>query len=468
MVMHGHTESLESLSTDKTKNSVTVLIGNTLEFFDLALYVHLGIALQEIFFGKQSPSSSLWYATLVFSCTYLARPIGGLIFGYIADVTGRKNVFIVSTIIMGGAAYAITCIPTYEEIGILSGIILLCVRMLQAVSSLGEWTGALFYLSETNRNKPHERWWLTMADVTMNLGACSALFISTLFLLSPSKDAWRYPFYFGSIIALSGMYARLSLRETPEYIKATRNRSAVRFRTILAELPKKIFTKKILPIFVLSIFPISDFFTFVLCSEILKAQFHLVPSQIIAHNAIVYLIDFLFSLFILSLVNRFKGCAIAKVRCYLYMLSLLPIYFIFQWCQANATTHWHFLIPQGLFTCLIMNGMSLIYLYPRLFEVIGGYTQYAFVFSLSRMIAVVILPIVDSFVYLNLGLKGVFVFFFASAWVFLWAIKRLEIFEKTILKEAIQIENKSTKLITLKQNHFGNSYKKLPTKISNV
>jgi hypothetical protein len=305
--------------------------------------------------------------------------------------------------------------------------------MLQAISSLGEWTGALFYLSETNRDRPHERWWLTMADVTKNLGACSALFISTMFLLSPSKDAWKYPFYFGSIIAFSGMYARLSLRETPEYIKATRNRSAISFRTILSELPKKIFNKRMLPIFILSIFPISDFFTFVLCSEILKEKFYLQPSQIIAHNAIVYLIDFLFSLFILSLVNKFRGCAIAKVRCYIYMLSLVPIYFIFQWCQENATSHWHFIIPQGLFTCMIMNGMSLLYLYPRLFEVIGGYTQYAFVFSLSRMIAVVVLPIADSFVYLNLGLKGVFVFFFASAWVFLWAIKQLETFEHTIL-----------------------------------
>ena len=170
----------------------------------LPLYVHLGIALQEIFFGKQSSSSSLWYATLVFSCTYLARPIGGLIFGYIADVTGRKNVFIFSTIIMGGAAYAITCIPTYEEIGIMSGVILLCLRMLQTISSLGEWTGALFY---TNRDRPHERWWLTMADVTMNLGACSALFISTLFLLPPSKDAWKYPFYFGSLIAVCASFS---------------------------------------------------------------------------------------------------------------------------------------------------------------------------------------------------------------------------------------------------------------------
>ena len=441
--MNDYVESRDGFSADKIKNSITVLVGNTLEFFDLALYVHLGIALQEIFFGKQSPSSSLWYATLVFSCTYLARPIGGLIFGYIADVTGRKNVFIFSTIIMGGAAYSITCIPTYEEIGILSGVILLCLRMLQAISSLGEWTGALFYLSETNRNRPYERWWLTMADVTMNLGACSALFISTMFLLSPSKDAWKYPFYFGSIIAFSGMYARLSLRETPEYIKATRNRSSISFRAILSELPKKIFNKRILPIFVLSIFPISDFFTFVLCSEILKEKFYLQPSQIIAHNAIVYLIDFLFSLFILSLVNRFRGCVIAKVRCYVYMISLLPIYFIFQWCQENATSHWHFIIPQGIFTCMIMNGMSLIYLYPRLFEVIGGYTQYAFVFSLSRMIAVVILPIADSFVYLNLGLKGVFVFFFASAWVFLWAIKQMEIFEQTILASSSEENVKS-------------------------
>ena len=441
--MDTYVEPQNGLNTDKIKNSITVLVGNTLEFFDLALYVHLGIALQEIFFGRQSPSSSLWYATLVFSCTYLARPIGGLIFGYIADVTGRKNVFIFSTIIMGGAAYSITCIPTYEEIGILSGVILLCLRMLQAISSLGEWTGALFYLSETNRNRPYERWWLTMADVTMNLGACSALFISTMFLLSPSKDAWKYPFYFGSIIAFSGMYARLSLRETPEYIKATRNRSSISFRAILSELPKKIFNKRILPIFVLSIFPISDFFTFVLCSEILKEKFYLQPSQIIAHNAIVYLIDFLFSLFILSLINKFRGCAIAKVRCYIYMISLLPIYFIFQWCQENATSHWHFIIPQGIFTCMIMNGMSLIYLYPRLFEVIGGYTQYAFVFSLSRMIAVVILPIADSFVYLNLGLKGVFVFFFASAWVFLWAIKQMEIFEQTILASSSEENVKS-------------------------
>ncbi len=75
-----------------------------------------------------------------------------------------------------------------------------------------------------------------------------------------------------------------------------------------------------------------------------------------------------------------------------------------------------------------------MYLYPRLFEVIGGYTQYAFVFSLSRMIAVVFLPIIDSLVYWNLGIKGVFFFFFLSAWGFLWAIKRLESFEIKIIK----------------------------------
>ncbi len=342
----------DSSGSNKTHNTIAVLMGNTLELFDLALYIHLGIALQSIFFGEQSPSSSLWYATLIFSSTYLARPIGGLIFGYIADVTGRKNVFVFSTIVMGGAAFAITCIPTYEEIGIASGIILLGLRMLQAVSSLGEWTGALFYLSETNRNDPHERWWLTMADVTMNLGAVLALLISTLFLLSPSKDAWKYPFYFGSLIAFSGMYARMSLKETPEYLKAARDRS-IRYRTILAQLPRKIFNKRILPVFVLSIFPISDFFTFVLCSEILKEKFHLVPSQIVSHNLVVYLIDFVFSLFILSLVNRFKGCLIAKFRCYIYMVSLIPIYLIFSWYQDNATSHWQFLIPRGSLRVLL-------------------------------------------------------------------------------------------------------------------
>jgi MFS family permease len=199
-----------------TKSLTLIQIGAFLEYFDLYLYVHMAVVLKEIFFPKTDPYTASLIAAFTFSSTYILRPIGALFFGYLGDIFGRKSTIIMTTSIMAFCSFTIASLPSYQAIGITAPIIMIVCRMLQGFSSIGEFVGAMTYVTETT-TPPRTYFITTLVAFFTNLGSTFALAIGAFFLFINAENGWRTAFYFGSAIAVIGSVARSQLRETPEF-----------------------------------------------------------------------------------------------------------------------------------------------------------------------------------------------------------------------------------------------------------
>ena len=145
----------------------------------------------------------------------MLRPIGGFVIGKIGDALGRKFTIMLTTFIMSGTCVVMATLPTYEKIGITASIIMIICRMLQGFSSLGEGMGAIIYMVEALKT-PHRYIAVGIIDASGRLGGFFALLIAS-FALFINFD-WRLAFWIGAIIALIGLFARIKLRETPEFV----------------------------------------------------------------------------------------------------------------------------------------------------------------------------------------------------------------------------------------------------------
>ncbi|MFZ1922735.1 MAG: MFS transporter, partial [Xanthobacteraceae bacterium] len=120
------------------------LIGATIEWYDFFLYGTVaGIVFNKLYFPVHDPLLSILLAYTTFAIGFVARPVGGLIFGHFGDRIGRKSMLIMTLMIMGVATVLIGVLPTYQQIGIAAPILLLVLRVLQGIGLGGEWGGAV-------------------------------------------------------------------------------------------------------------------------------------------------------------------------------------------------------------------------------------------------------------------------------------------------------------------------------------
>ena len=140
----------EQRLTKKQKQAVELLsIATFLGYFDLMLYIHMAALLNDLFFPASDPDTKTLYLAFTFCSTYLLRPIGALIFGWLGDNMGRKYTIIITTFVMAGTCLVMYMLPTYERIGITASIIVIICGILQGMSSIGEIVGATLYFTET-------------------------------------------------------------------------------------------------------------------------------------------------------------------------------------------------------------------------------------------------------------------------------------------------------------------------------
>jgi len=201
------------------KTILAGFIGNVLEWYDFAIYGYFAPIIARHFFPSEDPTASLIATFGVFAAGYMARPVGGAIFGHIGDTYGRKLVLTLSVGLMGISTFLIGVLPDHAAIGVSATILLLILRLLQGLSVGGEFTGSIIFLVENAREGRRG-----LTGSWANFGATLGFLIGSgvgaacaILMTQTQIDAWgwRVPFLAGIIIAFVGMYIRRNLTEIP-------------------------------------------------------------------------------------------------------------------------------------------------------------------------------------------------------------------------------------------------------------
>jgi len=210
-------------------------LGGTLEYYDFVIYVFFAKVIGALFFP---PHLSEWLRELqtfgIFAAGYLARPLGGLVFGHFADRLGRKRMFTLSVLLMALPTLLIACLPTYAAIGLAAPLLLLMMRILQGMAVGGELTGAWVFVGE---HVPARHFGLGLGVLCggltggILLGSLVAAFVHAHYPAEAVRAwAWRLPFALGGVFGLVSVYLRRFLEETPVFREMlARRRAAAEF-----------------------------------------------------------------------------------------------------------------------------------------------------------------------------------------------------------------------------------------------
>jgi len=208
-----------SLNREQKESIGLLSTGTFLEYFDLMLYVHMAVLLNELFFSPRDPHSASILAATAFCSSLALRPIGALFFGWIGDHVGRKSTIIITTLIMAVSCVVMANLPTYAQIGVSAAWIVTICRILQGMSSMGELVGAQIYLTETvGRSASYPV--VASLSIFIGLGKMAALGLATLVISFGFN--WRIAFWIGAAIAIVSAAARTRLRETPVFLEMQR------------------------------------------------------------------------------------------------------------------------------------------------------------------------------------------------------------------------------------------------------
>ncbi|PWS30099.1 MFS transporter [Pedobacter paludis] len=200
------------------------LIGTTIEFFDFYIFATAAVLVfPTLFFSAADPTSATLESLATFALAFFARPLGAALFGHFGDRKGRKATLVAALMTMGPCTVAIGLLPGYASIGIAAPILLALFRFGQGLGLGGEWGGAVLLATE---NAPaNKKAWYGMFP---QLGAPIGFLLSTgsFFILSKTMDdttfiqyGWRIPFIASALLVWLGLYVRLKIEETPDFLK---------------------------------------------------------------------------------------------------------------------------------------------------------------------------------------------------------------------------------------------------------
>ena len=386
--------NIQTKLTREQKEAVGLLsIGTFLEYFDLMLYVHMAVLLNDLFFPKTDPFTASLLSAFAFCSTYLLRPFGALIFGYIGDKFGRKHTVVITTFLMSISCVIMANLPTYAQIGISATWVVTICRIMQGMCAMGEGTAAEIYLTEIT--KPPIRY-PTVACVVIfaSVGTTAALGIAS-FILS-NKLNWRVVFWIGAIVAFIGTVARTTLRETPEFADAKKKLKNILEATNkdLGSLEKKnpILQEKASKKTSISLFliqcmwPTTMYFAYFYCGNIAKNTFGMSPEDVISQNFVVSSAQLISYLFLTYLCYRLYPLFILKVKLFLFSLLVLVSPFLF----SNISSTFELMLIQIFLVVLVPTdfpGVSIFYMH---FPVFKRFTYSCLIYALSRAIMSVI------------------------------------------------------------------------------
>jgi MFS transporter, MHS family, proline/betaine transporter len=214
----------ERTHQNRVKAVGSAVLGNVMEWYDFAIYAFFATIIAEKFFPSEDPNVSILAAFAAFGSGFVARPIGSIVIGRIADTKGRKVALIITIYLMAFSTVGIGLLPSYDTIGVLAPIMLVVCRLAQGLAAGGEFGGATAFIVEwapEKRRGFYGSFVMASLSAGMLLGsgvaAISASMMSEETLLS---WGWRVPFVLGVMVLAVGVFMRRKIHETPAYEKA--------------------------------------------------------------------------------------------------------------------------------------------------------------------------------------------------------------------------------------------------------
>jgi MFS family permease len=199
-------------------------LGSTIEFYDFLLYgTAAALVFPAVFFSGLDPLTSVLFSFGTFAAGYLARPVGGILFGHFGDRIGRKRMLVVTMFLMGVASFLIGLIPSAAVIGGWAAVLLITLRVVQGLAVGGEWGGAALMALEHSGGRSRG-----LAASFVNAGAPSGAVLGSLMLglfsLLPQEQflswGWRIPFLLSAVLLVIGLWVRSTVSESPIFLQA--------------------------------------------------------------------------------------------------------------------------------------------------------------------------------------------------------------------------------------------------------
>ena len=432
--MQASNKKTQNRLTREQKEAIGLLsIGTFLEYFDLMLYVHLAVLLNDLFFPQSDPTTKYLLSATAFSMTFILRPVGGFVIGRVGDALGRKVTIIITTFSMASACLVMANIGTYDEIGITATITIILCRMLQGFSSLGEIMGATLYLTETLQS-PYKYIASAIIDTNSRAGGLFALIVA-YFALSSQLD-WRLAFWIGSIVAVLGTVARTRLRETPEFAnhqlrlqrKEEHNKQYVKIEKTI-KYKENIDVKTVLGLFFNTFLtPVSVYITYIYLGNFAKTVLGMSPEQVISHNLKVSICSVFASGVIAYLCKKYHPIDIVRVNIYVFAIALL---FIPYWLyNIPYESVWLLFGLQCLTYIPCITNLVKISIWIKHYPINKRFTITATIFGVASafgygIASFAILPLTNQF-----GYYGLWIICIPSVISFIWGLnylKKLEI-----------------------------------------
>ncbi|MFB9202510.1 MFS transporter [Nonomuraea spiralis] len=219
------------MATSIKKIVAASLIGTTIEWYDFFLYGSAAaLVFNKLFFPESDPLTGTLLSFLTYAVGFVARPLGGLVFGHFGDRLGRKTLLVVSLLMMGAATFLIGCLPTYATLGSSAALLLTALRLVQGFALGGEWGGAVLIVSEhgdTNRRG----FWASWPQAGAPGGNLLATGVLAVLAAWQSDEAflswgWRVPFLLSGVLVMVGLWIRLTISESPLFQQAQQAQQA--------------------------------------------------------------------------------------------------------------------------------------------------------------------------------------------------------------------------------------------------
>lgn len=210
------------MSNEERKVVLASSLGTVFEWYDFFLYGALASIIAKQFFGSLEPTVSFVFALLAFAAGFVIRPIGALVFGRLGDMIGRKYTFLMTIVIMGASTFFVGLLPSYDTLGVAAPIVLISLRMLQGLALGGEYGAAATYVAEhapAGKKGAFTAWIQTTSTVGLLLSLIVIMVTRNFTGEAFNIWGWRVPFLFSGLLLVVSVYMRVTMAESPAFIK---------------------------------------------------------------------------------------------------------------------------------------------------------------------------------------------------------------------------------------------------------